>query len=174
VPRQRRYSVASQAFWGSIANNLELSKGCPVGVTSPTDDCGSGRLAPQALSPGYFFPREKSSQKTRSKVNVPRSGVSGLTVGGGWPLRGAGFAKTRSEDPVALAAIGRSPHEGGSASKAGYSHRGCCLTPLGFGPRRSGLRTASSSMNTHIWKLARAPRAVSTRSASPRSIPWSL
>jgi len=76
-----------------------------------------------------FFLREKSSQKTRLKVNVPRSVDSGLVTGGDWLLRGTGFVKTRPEDPVAPAKMGRSPQEGSPASKMARA-------PRGLGPER--------------------------------------
>ncbi len=113
---------------------LHASRGSGAGPggAGATGRCG-GFDKSTAVSPGLlrrrfrrvpFFQSEKRYEKALFKFKVPRSIISELTRCAGWPLRGAGFAKIRSEDPVALAGMGRSPHENGSASKVARCARG--------------------------------------------------
>src|SRR5699024_10121570 len=87
----------------------------------------SARLASQALWAGTFFPARKKARKIalfKINIKILRSGVSGLAPGGSWPLRGAGFARARSVDLVAVVRMGRNPQDEGSASISSVSRSG--------------------------------------------------
>jgi len=112
--RRRMREAGRFRHWGVGEHSCRLSlcgprqvKGVPAG------------LLRRHLRRVPFLLREKRYEKARFNVKVQRFVVSGVTGCGGWPLRCAGFAKIPSEDQVALAEMGRSRHEGGSASKAG-------------------------------------------------------